>query len=73
MSVAKHRRTFVVTVEHDGSSDDAFDALFAEYLTTPDYPFLGDYGPEAWGGYDGPLVHGVQVSVNGIIVGRFES
>lgn len=35
--------------------------LFREYLTYPDNPFQTDYGPEAWGGYEGPTVTAVKV------------
>lgn len=36
--------------------------LVAEYLTNPEGSFITDYGPEAWGGYDGPKVSRVRVS-----------
>lgn len=38
-----------------------FTKLFAEYLTLPESAFLEDYGPRAWGGYDGPKVAAVEV------------
>ncbi len=59
---------FVVEVDLD-REDEGFEAAFVEYMTGIDFPFLGDYGPEAWGGYDGPKVIGVQVSRNGLIKG----
>lgn len=36
-------------------------ALFTEYLTNPDNPFLSDYGEDAWGGYDGPVAGRIRV------------
>jgi hypothetical protein len=57
-------RQFTVTITHDGETDDAFDVLFRQYLTTPDYPFLVDYGPDEWNrrdGYDGPKVYAITV------------
>lgn len=56
------RRTYMVTVLIEGDAD-RFDDLFREYLTTPEYPFLVDYGPRAWGGWDGPTVAAVAVEV----------
>ncbi len=38
-----------------------FVVLFREYLTQKDSAFLADYGPEPWGGYDGPTVAAVTV------------
>ena len=42
-------------------ADAEFLTLFREYLTLPEGPFQEDYGPSAWGGYDGPFVTGVTV------------
>lgn len=38
-----------------------FLVLFREYLTQDDSAFLADYGPDAWGGYEGPTVTAVTV------------
>ncbi|MCB5280488.1 hypothetical protein [Arthrobacter sp. ES1] len=38
-----------------------FVVLFREYLTTKDSAFQADYGPEPWGGYEGPTVASVTV------------
>lgn len=56
-------RTYVVMLTHDGD-DDEFDALFAQYLTLPDCPFLEDYGPrsEELSGWTGPFIEAVTVS-----------
>ena len=56
------KTTFVVTIDHSGETIDAFDELFAQYLTNDEYPFLSDYCHRAWGGYDDPIVRGVVVS-----------
>ena len=61
---------FVVEVEID-QEDEGFETNFVEYLTEEQNPFIGDYGPDAWGGYDGPKVVGVQVSRNGLIKGEW--
>jgi hypothetical protein len=38
-----------------------FVRLFREYLTQDDSAFKADYGPDAWGGYEGPTVTSVIV------------
>lgn len=38
-----------------------FVTLFREYLTNREGAFLTDYGPEPWGGYNGPTVTAVAV------------
>jgi hypothetical protein len=38
-----------------------FVKIFREYLTQDDSAFLADYGPNAWGGYEGPTVAAVIV------------
>jgi hypothetical protein len=38
-----------------------FLTLFRSYLTNPEGAFQADYGPEAWGGYEGPTVTAVTV------------
>lgn len=63
---ALNRATFTVTIETDGDADELA-ALFGEYLTlggdgdTEASAFISDYGPGAWGGYDGPFVRTVVV------------
>ena len=39
----------------------ALDALLG-YLG-PEGPLAEDFGPEAWGGYEGPFVHGITTVV----------
>lgn len=60
-----------VTVEMDitpreGQSqeeaENQFYGLFSQYLTSKEDPFRTDYGPDAWGGYDGPFVKDVAVT-----------
>lgn len=38
-----------------------FTKLFRDYLTQHDSQFRIDYGPETWGGYDGPTVTDITV------------
>jgi hypothetical protein len=38
-----------------------FVRLFRDYLTLKDSAFQADYGPEPWGGYQGPTVASVVV------------
>lgn len=38
-----------------------FVALFSDYLINKEGTFQTDYGPEAWGGYEGPTVTHVSV------------
>lgn len=38
-----------------------FVSLFRDYLTLKDSAFQKDYGPKAWGGYEGPTVAAVSV------------
>jgi hypothetical protein len=61
----RHHRRYTVEVVIEVADDQRpvdFDDLFAEYLTTDSYPFLTDYGPHSWGGFEGPLVHAVNVA-----------
>jgi len=53
--------TFTVELEIDTAEPGMFPEVFAEYLTEPSNPFLTDYGPDAWGGYEGPKVVGTPV------------
>ena len=53
--------TVEVTVTTDGDADE-MRSLLVSYLTQPDSPFISDYGPDAWGGYDGPFVTAVDVN-----------
>lgn len=39
-----------------------FVALFSDYLTNKEGTFQTDYGPDAWGGYEGPTVTHVSVA-----------
>ena len=56
--MSTHTFTVVIETKADG---DHFDQLFAEYMTLPEGPFVEDYGPDAWGGYDGEYVTAVVV------------
>lgn len=42
-------------------ADAEFLKLFREYLTDEEGAFQCDYGPYAWGGYEGPTVTSVTV------------
>ncbi|MEO3931311.1 hypothetical protein WMO79_00665 [Micrococcaceae bacterium Sec7.4] len=42
-------------------AEDEFVTLFRDYLTMKDSAFQTDYGPKAWGGYEGPRVTAVTV------------
>lgn len=53
--------TFTVEIEVDADPQGQWPGIFTDYLTEPDYPFLGDYGPDAWGGYEGPKIVGTPV------------
>jgi hypothetical protein len=48
---------------HEAAREE-FLVLFRQYLTEKESPFQGDYGPEPWGGYDGPTVKGVTVDLH---------
>lgn len=50
--------TFEVKVKVDVDADAKFPASFSGYLTDAPGPFMDDYGPDAWGGYEGPKVVG---------------
>jgi hypothetical protein len=54
--------TFTVTLDVQGDDPDRMNALFSEYLTLGEGPFAADYGPQAWGGWEGPFVTGVTVT-----------
>lgn len=57
--------TFTVVVTVDGPNEAEMPTLFREYLTTPDYPFMTDYGHGAThDGWDGPFVTGVTVTTD---------
>lgn len=54
--------TFAVSLDIDQDDrGDEFTRIFEQYLTEPEHPFLNDYGPNAWGGYEGPKVVGTPV------------
>lgn len=58
--------TLRLTVELDVEGDpDVMEDQFVSYVTDPMNPFLVDYGPGTWGGYDGPIVHNVRVDRQG--------
>lgn len=42
-------------------AEEEFVVLFREYLTLKDSAFQADYGPKAWGGYEGQTVAAVTV------------
>lgn len=49
-----------VVIETDGDPHE-MERLVREYLTSEEGPFWQDYGPKAWGGYDGPRLLSVVV------------
>lgn len=61
-----NRTVLTVTIDTDGDGDEMA-RLLAEYLTSPEHPWLSDYalGPDGTrdDGYDevGPLVRGIRV------------
>ncbi|MFM1966788.1 MAG: hypothetical protein RL134_2513 [Actinomycetota bacterium] len=57
-------RTYLVTVELAGDDPARFDREITNYLASGDGPFAEDFGPDAWGGYDGPRAMSVSVSVS---------
>lgn len=57
------------TVGESGETD--FAHYLSEYLTEPSAPFITDYGPDAWGGYDGPKVVRVEVAQNGLVLDTY--
>ena len=59
------RRTYVVTIDLTGDAAE-FDQHFKGYLADESGPFFQDFAPENWGGYDGPTVTGVTISVDGL-------
>ena len=58
------RRTYVITFDLTGD-EVAFDRHLKHYLTDEDGSFMQDFGPEAWGGYEGPFVTGATVEPQG--------
>jgi hypothetical protein len=63
--------TYTVEITHDGPDLGAFDAIFGQYLTEREHPFLTDYAPTDPGsdrradGYDGPFVRRIVVTRRG--------
>ena len=54
--------TFDLTLHVTAIGDaEEFKKLIAEYMTLDEGVFLSDYGPNAWGGYDGPMVAAIEV------------
>lgn len=59
-------RQYILTITHDGPTDDSIDAIVVDYLTNSEFPFLSDYSPPSAGdvrddGYEGPFIHNVTV------------
>ena len=50
-----------LTLDRDNQPDDDMALTFAQYLTDVNGSFADDYGPGAWGGYDGPFVTHVRI------------
>ncbi len=42
-------------------------ACLHDYLTNPECPLLEDYGPKAWGGYDGAFITKAEVTKGEIV------
>jgi len=62
--------TLTLNIELSDSTPEAeaeFLKQFAEYITNENGSIIEDYGPKAWGGYDGPVIKRLDVSHNGII------
>ena len=47
--------------QNQAAAEAEFLTLFREYLTHKDGSFQTDYGPNPWGGYEGPTVTSVTV------------
>lgn len=45
----------------------AFMKTLAEHLTNENGALVEDFGPEAWGGYEGPTLKRLDVAHNGIV------
>ncbi|MGI6797656.1 hypothetical protein [Gordonia sihwensis] len=45
----------------------------AEYLTSTEVGLITDYGPQTWGGYEGPFIVECSVAENGLIIGTYRS
>lgn len=48
--------TFTVADDHDDNAVHTLAGCLVDYLTDSEYPLAEDYGPEAWGGYDGAII-----------------
>ena len=58
--------TALVTIQlTPGAEGTEFASEFVYYLTEKESPFWGDYGPDAWGGYEGPTLNTVRVDILG--------
>lgn len=52
--------TLLLTIStHD--DPEALASIVMDYLTGEDAPLWQDYGPNAWGGYDGPKIDKIEV------------
>lgn len=52
--------TMTIKVQVDGD-EERMRQLLKEYLTSKEAPLWQDYGPNAWGGWDGPTLIDVEV------------
>jgi hypothetical protein len=51
---------FIVTIDVDRDAE-KFAHTFEQYISDERFPFRDDFGPGAWGGYEGPFVTDVTV------------
>ena len=74
--------TLQVTPRKGQSMEDArqeMASLLRDYFTEPEFPLLGDYSYEAWGGYDGPFIDSVRLEgthpnvPQGVILGEYRA
>jgi len=62
--------TLSLNIELSGATPEneaEFLKQLAEYITNENSSIIEDFGPEAWGGYEGPTLKRLDVSHNGII------
>lgn len=62
-------KTITLTVsftveERDEGDAETLRRNLVSYLTSPDAPLRDDYGPEAWGGYDGAYITAARVTAS---------
>lgn len=50
----------ILNINVDGNEDEMFD-LLKDYVTSEEAPLMFDYGPDAWGGWEGPFITNIEV------------